>query len=83
MNDGSSVLIDTMGIKEVKLPAERKASGPVFRDEIVEDPIAFAFIEALIAQHRYDHVCQRRSKNRPRGGAKVGHCGAHETPGRA
>lgn len=56
MNDRSSVLIDTIGIKEVKLPAKRKASGPVFRDEIVEDPIAFALIEALIAQHRYDHV---------------------------
>lgn len=56
MNDGSSVLIDTVGIKEVKLPAEWKATGPVFRDEIVEDPIAFALIEALIAQHRYDHV---------------------------
>ncbi|RVM40889.1 hypothetical protein CN106_30025, partial [Sinorhizobium meliloti] len=24
--------------------------------------------------------CQRRSKNRPRGGAKVGHCGAHMRP---
>lgn len=58
MNDSSSVLIDTIGIKEVKLPAERKATGPVFRDEIVEDPIAFAFIEALIAQHRHDHVLE-------------------------
>lgn len=26
MNDRSSVLIDTIGIKEVKLPAERKAT---------------------------------------------------------
>lgn len=58
MNDGSSVLIDTIGIKEVKLPAERKATGPVLRDEIVEDPIAFALIEALIAQQRYDHVLE-------------------------
>ncbi|MBD8653931.1 hypothetical protein IFT66_22850 [Rhizobium sp. CFBP 13726] len=58
MNDRSSVLIDTIGIKEVKLPAKRKASGPVFRDEIVEDPIAFALIEALIAQHRDDHVLE-------------------------
>jgi hypothetical protein len=58
MNDSSSVLIDTIGIKEVKLPAERKATGPVFRDEIVEDPIAFALIEALIAQHRHDHVLE-------------------------
>jgi hypothetical protein len=49
MNDSSSVVIDTIGIKEVKLPAERKATGAVFRDEIVENPIAFALIEALIA----------------------------------
>jgi hypothetical protein len=58
MNDGSSVLIDTVGIKEVKLPAKREPPGPVFRDEIVEDLIAFALIEALIAQHRHDHVLE-------------------------
>ncbi|WP_162996189.1 hypothetical protein [Agrobacterium tumefaciens] len=58
MNDRSNVLIDTIGIKEVKLPAKRKPPGPVLRDEIVEDPIAFALIEALIAQHRYDHVLE-------------------------
>ena len=27
-----------------------------------------------------DSICQRRSKNRPRGGAKVGHCGAGLRP---
>jgi hypothetical protein len=58
MNEDSSVLIDTVGIKEVKLPAKRKPPGPVFRDEIVEDLIAFALIEALIAQHRHDHVLE-------------------------
>ncbi|MBD8664104.1 hypothetical protein IFT59_12680 [Rhizobium sp. CFBP 8752] len=58
MNDRSNVLIDTIGIKEVKLPAEWKATGPVLRDEVVEDPIAFALIEALIAEHRDDHVLE-------------------------
>ncbi|WP_423228989.1 hypothetical protein [Sinorhizobium meliloti] len=28
----------------------------------------------------FEKPCQRRSKNRPRGGAKVGHCGAHMRP---
>ena len=39
------------------------------------------FTEAQIIGMIKEHeACQRRSKNRPRGGAKVGHCGAGLRP---
>jgi hypothetical protein len=42
----------------MKLPAEREATGPIFRDEVIEDHIAFALIETLFDQHRDDDILE-------------------------
>ena len=48
--------------------------------EIVVSPNSEDDVQNCVRRFFDSHLCQRRSKNRPRGGAKVGHCGAGLRP---
>ena len=56
------------------MPLTRKDTQRQTRDRLI------AAAHSSIIEEGVAAMCQRRSKNRPRGGAKVGHCGAGLRP---
>lgn len=58
MSGNSNLVIGSLRIEKVNLPAEWRTTGPVFQDEVIEDRIAFAFIEALVDQHGHNDILE-------------------------